>query len=143
MDVGGRYHTIQVDFNGCSDGALGDWIVRDEVEVFEATPWVPPSFTASFPRFSLTEVADPVAEPKSRDVPGVFGVFAEDPKDAKAPEPRPKADEAPELGEETLVDNGEIALKGLDRPWEGVSPNRLADVKARGESVLLLPLKSV
>lgn len=36
--------------------------------------------------------ADPMAE--SKGLPGVFGVFAE-PNDAKAPEPRPKALEAP------------------------------------------------
>ena len=36
-------------------------------------------------------------------MPGVLGVFAEDPKDAKAPEPSPKAEEAPVVGEETLV----------------------------------------
>lgn len=38
---------------------------------------------------------------KSNAVPGVLGVLAAEPKDANAPEPRPKADAAP--GEETLA----------------------------------------
>lgn len=47
----------------------------------------------------------------SVEAPGVLGV----PKDAKAPEPRPKALEAPEDGEDTPADRGEMALKGLER----------------------------
>ena len=70
---------------------------------------------------------------KPAPLPGVFGVFAEEPKDAKAPDPRPKAEEAAE-GE--LVEGVEIELKGLVLPCEEVSPNRrLAYV--RGESALL------
>lgn len=49
------------------------------------------------------------------------------PKDAKAPEPRPNADEAFVDGEDTPAESGESALKGLDRlPWELSGPKRFA-----------------
>lgn len=52
---------------------------------------------------------------KSKAVPGVLGVFVADPKDAKAPDPRPKADAAP--GDETPeVFSAGILLNGFDRP---------------------------
>jgi len=122
---------------------LDEWLVRDDVEVLDVTLLLPASLMPSFPRFSVPGVGDATAEPKSRDVPGVLGVFAEEPKEAKAPEPRPKAEEAPDEGEETLVDSGEMALNGFDLPCEEVSPpKRLEDAKVRGESVLLLLLIS-
>ena len=52
-------------------------------------------------------------------LPGVLGVF--DPKDAKAPDPRLKAEEAAE-GE--FVEGVDKVLKGLDLPCEELSPNR-------------------
>lgn len=54
---------------------------------------------------------------KSNAVPGVFGVLAAEPKEAKAPDPRPKADPAP--GEDTLavdVFKAGIPPKVLARP---------------------------
>jgi hypothetical protein len=55
--------------------------------------------------------------PKSNAVPGVFGVLVAEPKDAKAPVPRPKAEDAPVVGEETLfVVNGAMLLNGFERP---------------------------
>ena len=69
-------------------------------------------------------------------LPAVFGVFADDPKDAKAPEPRPKADDAPAEGEETFVDSGEAVLKGFERP---VPPSdRFVEDWVRGESERVL-----
>lgn len=68
--------------------------------------------------------------PKSSAVPGVLGVFAE-PKDAKAPEPKPNAEEAPAAGEATAeVVSGAMALKGLDRPPcdELSPPNRFEEL---------------
>ena len=86
-----------------------------------------------------------MVEPKSSAVPGDLGAFADEPKDANAPEPRPKAEDAPVVGEATLVVvKGAMALKGLGFPWEEVSPtNRLAEENVRGESdfaLSLLPL---
>ena len=52
-------------------------------------------------------------------LPGVLGVF--DPNDAKAPDPRLKAEEAAE-GE--FVAGVDRVLKGLDLPCEELSPNR-------------------
>ncbi len=113
-------------------------MVREDDEALDVTLLFPASLAASLPRFSVAE-DDPTAEPKSSDGPGVLGVLAEDPKDAKAPEPSPNAEEAPELGDETLVESGEIALNGFDLPCEELSPpKRFVDVNVRGESVLLL-----
>ena len=58
---------------------------------------------------------DPEALPRSRPEPGVFGVLAEDPKEAKAPDPSPKAEEAPLVGDVSLVvDKGVMLFNGLD-----------------------------
>jgi hypothetical protein len=72
---------------------------------------------------------------------GVLGVFAVEPKDANAPEPRLKADEALAEGEETFVESGEMALKGLERPCELSGPNRF-DEWLRGDSAFPLSLLS-
>ena len=73
---------------------------------------------------------------------GVLGVFVEDPNEAKAPDPRPNAEEAPTVGEVTLVAvAGEVVLKGLDLPWEDVSPpKRRLEGNARGESCFAVSL---
>ena len=70
--------------------------------------------------------------------PGVFGALLEDPNEAKAPEPKPNAEEPPTVGDAmTLLPPGVRELKGLDLPCEGVSlPKRLEEEKLRGESVL-------
>jgi hypothetical protein len=62
------------------------------------------------------------------------------PKEAKAPDPRPKADEAFVDGEETPVDIGDMALKGFERPWELSGPKRLDE---RGRSTRAPSLPSV
>ena len=60
---------------------------------------------------------------KSNAVPGVLGVLLADPKDAKAPDPRPKADEPPVVGDASAPGvNGEMALNGLRPPCDDVSP---------------------
>ena len=49
---------------------------------------------------------------KSKAVPGVFGVLFADPKEANAPEPSPKAEEPPVVGEARPEDvNGETPLQ--------------------------------
>lgn len=61
--------------------------------------------------------APATAFPKSKAVPGVFGVLVADPKEAKAPEPKPKALEPAIVGEDMpLVVRGVTVLKGLLRP---------------------------
>ena len=73
----------------------------------------------------VTEDVPTTALAKSKAVPGVLGVFVAEPNEAKAPEPRPKAPEAPVVGEEIpLVFKGVTALKGLLRPCEDVLPKR-------------------
>lgn len=56
---------------------------------------------------------------KSKAVPGVFGVLLADPKEAKAPEPSPNADDAPG-GAVLFVFRGVMLLERLER--EVVSP---------------------
>jgi hypothetical protein len=63
---------------------------------------------------------------KSKAVLGVLGVFAADPKEANAPEPRPNAEEPPVVGEASPPGvDGEMALKGFRPPWDESPPNRL------------------
>lgn len=124
--MGGRYQTTQVAFRWCSDVVLDDLLAKEDVEAFGLISAPPASFAASFSRFSAPGV---VELPRSRDAPGVLGVLEEDPKAANAPEPRPKAEDAPLVGEAMLlVFKGEMPLNGLDLPpVETSPPKRLAD----------------
>lgn len=109
-----------MDFKECSEGVVDGLLFRDNVEEFALGSDPAPSF--SFSRFSLAAV-EGVELPNSRDVPGVLGVFAEDPNDAKAPDPRPKAEEAPLVGEAAfVVVKGAIPLNGLDLLLKDPSP---------------------
>lgn len=68
-------------------------------------------------------------------VPGVLGVLEEDPKDANAPEPKPKAEEAPVVGEATLVVvTGVMPLSGGLPPDVPSPPNRLVAENVRDPS---------
>lgn len=90
--------------------------------------WSPATATFSLASFSFLSLSLGVERdsrdlPKSNAVPGVFGVFVAEPKEAKAPEPKPKADDAVEFGDATLeVLKGAIVLNALPRPWEELSP---------------------
>ena len=106
--MGDRYHTIQVFLSECSDEAPDDLLVRDDDDPLAL---MSPSFASSL--FCLSAAVG-VELPKSRDVPGVRGVFPEDPKDANAPEPSPKAEDAPLVGEVIAdVVSGAMPLNGL------------------------------
>ena len=113
----------QVDFKGCSLAPAAG----DDTE--------PPAFRLSVEPAGacsalLSSRLSPGAFEEPESAPGVFGA----PKDAKAPDPRPKADDALVDGEETPPpERGDIALKGFDRPWELSGPRRF-DV--RGSSTL-------
>ena len=103
---------------------MDDLLLKDNAEGFVLTsdPALSFSFSFSFSFFSPAVVKG-VELLKSRDVPGVLGVFAEDPKEAKAPDPRPKADEAPPVGEAAfVVVNGAMPLNGLDLLLKDPSP---------------------
>lgn len=108
------------------------FVVCNDTEELDVTDDVslPVTFTAFLDSFSFPPV--PPVSPA-----GVFGVF-DDPKLANAPEPKPKAEEAPALGETKAPLPPElILLKGFDFPCDDVSPpKRFEDVKVRGESVL-------
>lgn len=60
---------------------------------------------------------------KSKAVPGVLGVLLAEPNEAKAPEPKPNAEEPAVVGEASgPAANGEIALNGFLAPCADVSP---------------------
>lgn len=99
---------------------MDDLLLRDNVEGCALTSDA--AMSLSFSRFSPAAL-EGVELPNSRDVPGVLGVFAEDPNDAKAPDPRPKAEEAPLVGEEALVVvKGAMPLNELDLLLKDPSP---------------------
>lgn len=105
---------------------LDDLFAKDDIDAFGLLSAPGCSFGTSFSRFSPG--VEGAGEPRSRDVPGVFGVLAEDPKDANAPDPSPNAEDAPVVGEATVVVvKGEMPLNGLDLPLaEPSPPKRLA-----------------
>lgn len=76
---------------------------------------------ASFADFSPEGVLAPKAPMAcSKGFPCALGVFAE-PKDANAPDPRPKL-APPALVGEVRLPPGVVALKGFERPWEELPP---------------------
>lgn len=126
--------------SGCSDaGAIG-LLLKDDAEVFGCIPDVPTSRAVSFSRSFPVAVGWDC----SIAVPGVLGVL-EEPNDANAPEPRPKAEEAPVVGEATLVvATGAMRLSGgltsdvpSDMPFP---PNRLVAENVRDPSDRLFSL---
>lgn len=78
--------------------------------------------------------------PRSSAVPRVLGVFVVDPKDAKAPDPKPKAEDAPDVGEATAVVLSEVMpLAALALPPKAPSPPNFLDAEyVRVASGLLL-----
>lgn len=121
---------------------LDDLLANEHIDGFGLISAPVISFPDSFSRFSPAAKVLFVLLPKSSDAPGVLGVLAEDPKDANAPDPSPKAEDAPFVGEATfVVVKGEMPLNGFGLPLEELSPpNLLADEYARGGSGLLTSL---
>ena len=118
---------------GCSLLALDDLLFRDVTEGFVLISRVADSGTASFSR-SFPNTAELVA---SMAVPGVFGVLADEPKDAKAPDPKPKAEDAPAVGEATLeVVKGVMPLREDLLPEVPSPPCLLVAEKVREPSGL-------
>ena len=108
----------------CSEVVLDDLLPKDDADTFGLTSGPGCSFDTSFSRFSPD--VEGAGLPRSSELPGVLGVLAEDPKDANAPDPSPKAEDAPVVGEATVVVvNGEMPLNGLDFPLAEPSPPNL------------------
>jgi len=80
-----------------------------------------------FSAFGVFEEDIPTMLPKSRAPPGVLGVF-EEPKEAKAPDPRPNALDAAADGEEMEDVEGDTRLKGVLVPCDELSPCLLPSV---------------
>lgn len=113
---------------GCSDAAApDDLLVKEEAEALGFMSGPVDSRAGSL-------LEDSIA------APGVLGVFADEPKEAKAPEPRPKAEEAPLVGEATpVVVKGVMPLRGVLAPPGALSPpNRLVAENVRDPSGLVL-----
>lgn len=151
MDVGGLYQTTHEYLNGAgvkvsTDGvlevltssSLASFLLT--VSVFEVDLVRAKGIALSFFTAGVAGVGAPEATfPKSKAVPGVFGVLVAEPNDAKAPVPRPNAEDAPVVGEEILfVVKGEMLLNGFERPPCELSapPKRFEPENIRDEEVL-------
>jgi hypothetical protein len=143
LDVGGLYQITQLCFSGHGEPVSTAGALRADsaaAELAAALADVEEVFPTGFLSFlsigTEGEGTPPAALLKSKAVPGVLGVFVADPNDAKAPDPRPKADDAPPPGEDTLVVvSGAMLLKGFARPPCELRPPswRLDEEYARGE----------
>lgn len=117
--TGGRYQKVQLFLSECDDCEFADLLsAREAFEPFSVRLRTEPE---SLELFSILGFAAPAIPPKSRAFPGDLGVFAE-PKEAKAPDPRPNAPEAPMVGEARAPVEGDMELKGFGFACEGVSP---------------------
>lgn len=118
-----------------------DTLVNEDAEALALTS----APSSSLSRFPLLVAVGVLELPKSRDVPGVLGVFAVDPKDAKAPEPSPKAEDAPVVGVDApVVVKGDMPFSGFALPPVVPSvPKRFAAEYVRVESGLVLSLPLV
>ena len=122
---------------GCSEPATDDLLFKDVTEGFALMSWLPVSCAASFSR-SRPDSEEVLA---TMPLPGVFGVLAAEPKDAKAPDPKPKAEEAPAVGEATLeVVKGVMPLREVLLPEVPSPPYRLVAEKVREVSGLACSL---
>jgi hypothetical protein len=85
-----------------------------------------PPKAPSFADFSAVGVFAAAPRAASNGFPGVLGVFAE-PNEAKAPEPRPKALDAPAVGDTRLPPGVVTELNGFFPSDELSPPNRLKE----------------
>jgi hypothetical protein len=133
FEIGGLYQKDQASFSGCACEAVeGSNFLVSEMDVILGA--FANTFRASLFGGALG-TADPIAV--SKGLPVVFGVLAE-PNDAKAPDPKPNALDAP-VGE-TKPTPGVVA-KGLGLTCDGVSPPwRFTDEPLRLESPVTDPL---
>lgn len=119
-------HGVSFPFAACDDKSIDCDAGRAAFVTFLGT-----IFFSSFSNSFFSAGADAAALLKSKAVPGVLGVLVDEPNEAKAPDPRPKALE-PATGEDIpLVLKGVTVLKGLFLPWEEVLPKRLELEKSR------------
>jgi hypothetical protein len=110
--MGGRYQKVQESLSKCCADALAALISEIEA-ILGALPTV---LVESFTVDLLAGAAEPIAV--SKGLPPDFGVLAE-PKEANAPEPKPKALDAP-VGE-VNPPPGVVALRGPFFADEGAS----------------------
>lgn len=107
--MGGRYQKDHASFSGCSWAADAEaGTLFSAIDAMLGT--LPIAFVASLAGVEFLATAVPMAV--SKGFPPDFGVLA-DPKDAKAPEPKPKALDAPLVGD---VRPPPGVLKGLALP---------------------------
>lgn len=131
MEIGGRYQKVHESLRVCI-AELEAALISEMEAILGARPMVLPSFTPVF----ATGAAEPIAV--SKGFADDLGVLAE-PKLANAPDPRPKAPEAP-VGE-VNPPPGVVALKGPFFAEEGASPPVRREKEAFfEESELLFPV---
>lgn len=112
LEIGGRYQNDHASFSVCG----WDWVAEEEKAalVSEMDAMLGALATALGNSLGWPALETAVFRAESKGLaPGVLGVFPE-PKDAKAPEPRPKALEAPLVGETRAP--GVLGSNGLALP---------------------------
>lgn len=127
--MGGRNQTTHEYFSGHGElGSSGsEGIVFSCGAVVNAGSLRALFMTLLLPAGVVGAAAGVAAVLKSNALPGVFGVLLADPKDAKAPEPSPNAEEPPVVGDASAPGvNGEMALKGLRPPCDDVAAKPFA-----------------
>lgn len=124
--IGGRNQKTQPCLKPCVGGGVAAIdSVREVLDARGAGPFDVKSFSC----FSVVGVlADPTTLPKSSTFPGDFEDFEDAPKDAKAPDPKPNALDAPTVGDAMAVVDGDMELKGFLLLWEELSPCLLPSV---------------
>lgn len=106
FEIGGRNQNTQLFLKVCFGDVLDLESASEVFETFELRSLI--CFSAVGVLVEL-----PTTLPKS-SAPGVFGALVEDPKEANAPEPRPKALDAPVVGDaREVVDGDMVPPKGF------------------------------
>lgn len=118
--MGGRNQNTQLSRSRWTDAP--DVLAESSREALDATrPTDLPAKPPSFADFSAPGVLTAAPKDDSKGFPVALGVFAE-PKEAKAPDPRPKAFDAPPVGDAKPPPGVVMELKGLVFWSEELSP---------------------
>lgn len=127
LEIGGRNQNTQVLRSWCAGTPDVAGLPESSNEALDVTlPSPLPPRPPSFADFSAVGVLEGKPETRSNGFPGDLGVFAE-PKDAKAPEPRPKALDAALVGD-TRAPGVVTELKGFLGTAVLSPTNRLKEV---------------
>jgi hypothetical protein len=111
LEIGGRYQNVHESISACV--RFPDWLFSEIAAMPETLP-------AALEGSLVPDLATADAMAVSKGFAEVLGVLA-DPNDAKAPEPRPKALDAPAVGDTrppgVVVNGFGLIDDGVSPPW--------------------------